>query len=313
MKKILTLCTCIAGVILLASCGKSGEKKYLTVSPATVTVSSAATDISINVSANVSYVSSVVEGGSWITKTTSTSSTSTTEVFHIAAGLTEGSRTGKIVYVGAGINDTVKITQSQKDLIQLSGSTALDYIGGTYTVTLMSNVDYDLSILNTPSWLRFSDSKAVTTTKKSLVIDKNLSGADRTAYIICKDKNSTLADTLDIMQETVPFLKQSLAGVYSSNTAVASIQYTQFSDQYAETISGSVYSFRLQNVFNDTFCCFDGIPLDLSNAATFDLTVTQNYLTTGNTSTYSVQVLKNENGNVWLYNDANNIGFIIKK
>lgn len=311
MRKNLTLFTCIATVLLLASCSKSGEKKYLTVSPATVTVSSSETDISINISTNVTYTSSVIEGGSWITKTSTGTSTSPKDVYHIAAGLTEGGRTGKIVYIGAGISDTIKVTQSQKDLIQLSGSTALDYKGGTYSVVLMSNVDYDITILNTPSWLRFSDTKAVTTTKKSLVVDINLSGADRTAKIVCKDKNSTLSDTLDIAQETVPFLKQSIAGVYSGTTA--SIQYTKYSDQYSESTSGTSYSFRLQNVFNDTFCSFDGIPVDLSNTSSFTLTVAQNYLTGTLGGTYTVQVLKNENGNVWLFNESNSLGFIVKK
>ncbi|MFA6704267.1 MAG: BACON domain-containing carbohydrate-binding protein [Bacteroidales bacterium] len=310
MKKFLTLFACVAIVVSIVSCSKS-EKKYLTVSPGNVTVSSAETDVSISVSSNTSYTSSIVEGAAWITKMTSSSST--TEVYHISAGITDGGRTGKIVFVGGGISDTVKITQSQKDLVELStGATTLDYKGGTYIVVLRSNLSgYDLSILNTPSWLRFSSTKSVSTTRLDLIIDENLSGADRDASIVCKDKNSALSDTLSLQQQTVPFLKLSTAGIYDGETA--KIQYTQYSDQYSMMTSATNYAFRLQNVFSDSFCSFEGIPLDLSNTTSFTLTVAQNYVTGTLAGTYTVQILKSENGNVWLYNSDSGLGFIIKK
>lgn len=318
MKRLMLMVLSVIGIFIAASCSKSGEKSYLTVSPVTMTVSSSATEITITVNSSGSYTSSIVQGAGWITKSTSASiKGAVSEVYKISEATIDGSRIGKIVYLGSGLTDTVKIMQSQKDLIEFtSGTSTFDYKGGTFSVKLRSNTDYSFSLENTPSWISYVETKAVSTSLITFTIAKNYSGADRVGKLICTDKNNAnVSDTIVVTQQTVPFLKETTSGIYNYDGNDANLKYAQYSDQYAIRTSGTAYSFILQNVFNDVFCEFGGIPVNLDNEQKFDVTVKETYASGVANGTYSVTVLKSDPtaGNYWLFNESKGVGFIVKK
>lgn len=169
-------------------------------------VSDAGETISVDVKSNVEYGVQMPDVD-WITDDPSSRSMSSHTLKYVVAP-NEGydSRSAEIIFYdkNSDLKDTLKVVQAQKDAIVISKKEYEVKRGGeTIEVKLSANVDFEVSVPDT-DWLSQVESRAWKEHTLYFKVAENESFANRMARIVIKDKNSSLADTLTVIQEGSP-------------------------------------------------------------------------------------------------------------
>ena len=160
-------------------------------------------DITIEIKAGIEYQTDIPEEfRSWIRRTTTRAAESQSISFTIEANEEAYKRTGYILFSGNAQKDTVFIYQAPKNILILSEDTyTVPAEGAEITVELKTNIDYDVQIPgDAASWVSLITTRALRTDRLTFRIEANTGDADRSAKIAVKDKNSTLSDTITILQ-----------------------------------------------------------------------------------------------------------------
>jgi len=170
-----------------------------------IEIGEAGGQIQIELNTNVDYTVEIPQQYStWLSKAASNDTKGLikkTEVFNVKEGDTEGARYGIIVFMSNDLKDTVHVYQTQKNaliLTQREYNCSSD--ASNIEVELRSNVEYGVTISASATWIKRVESKASKIDKLTFSIDKNAEYDFRSASIIIKDKNSSLADTLVVRQ-----------------------------------------------------------------------------------------------------------------
>ena len=159
--------------------------------------------ISVEVKSNVSYEVTIPEEfQSWIAQAPDSRSVTTKSYdFTISATDSTDVRAGFIVFSGNSLSDTVWVYQAQRDRLLLSQSSfRLSSDGGRFSVELKTNVDYDVVIVDSVSWVSRVETRALRTDRLYFSVQRNESRDDRSTYVRIKDRNSSLSDVLSIRQ-----------------------------------------------------------------------------------------------------------------
>ena len=160
-------------------------------------------DITIEIKAGIEYQTDIPEEfRSWIRRTTTRAAESQSISFTIEANEEADKRTGYILFSGNAQKDTVFIYQAPKNQLVLTEDTyTIPTEGAEITVELKTNIDYDVQIPgDAASWVSLITTRALRTDRLTFRIEANTGDADRSAKIAVKDKNSTLSDTITILQ-----------------------------------------------------------------------------------------------------------------
>ncbi len=108
--------------------------------------------IDIPIYGDVYYDYSIVEGGDWISA--SRAHDENILIASVSKNETYDARVGKIYVKGAGQECTITITQSQLDeLIVTAKEYDVDTAGGEVSIPVLSNVDYDFSVISGEGWI----------------------------------------------------------------------------------------------------------------------------------------------------------------
>lgn len=270
-------------------------------------------DESVIVTANMDY--EVVISEPWISRIITKAPVERTENFSIAPNTNEEKREGMIIFKGSVKSDTVTVYQAQRDVLILSEDhLSFAYTGGTKSVSLRSNIEYDITIPESPEWLRIVTQSSARTDQFHIEADNNDGASVRNAIIIFKDLNSPLSDTLFITQGTysdMAFLNETIYGLYGDSY---SLQYTKGADQISLISYKDSKEFRILNYTGKKYSNLSNIPLTLKSGDSFDVHIHQNIISAINsTADITVTVLKTEDEKAWLYSDSLDLGFIIKK
>lgn len=95
------------------------------------------------------------------------------------------------------------VTQKRKGALLLAQNHYdIDHKGGSITVELKSDTDYDIFIPLDATWVSKVETKSIGTFHHTFSISENKGYDKRDAHIIFKDKNSSAKDTLSISQST---------------------------------------------------------------------------------------------------------------
>jgi endo-1,4-beta-mannosidase len=132
-----------------------GTTNTLTVSPTSLTYTSAAGSQNINVTSNVSWTAS--SNQTWLTLSPASGSNNGTVAASASANTSTASRTATVTITGGGISRTIAITQSAPSTANLTVSpTSLTYTSsaGSQNITVTSNVSWTAS--SNQSWLTLS-------------------------------------------------------------------------------------------------------------------------------------------------------------
>lgn len=148
------------------------------------TVSSQGGVVKVELSTNVEY-DIIMPQADWIAYEPSTRAIVTgTETFNVAANESYDARECEIGFAGrdGGIVQKVRVVQMQKDAVVLADtSVEVDGAAGAFSLTLASNVDYDVEI--DAGWLALSQTRAMVEEELTFAYEANETLEVRTAVI----------------------------------------------------------------------------------------------------------------------------------
>lgn len=163
-------------------------------------VASEGNSIKVEVESNIDY-QIVMPSDKWISNT---SNNGTSCQFMIDANKEYDNRSTTIIFKNDeyGKSETVNITQLQKDAIILSGSkeVEVDTEGGTFTIELKANVEYNISISD--SWITETETRALVNYSHTYSVSAIPEGTEiRTATINITDAANSISETVTVKQE----------------------------------------------------------------------------------------------------------------
>lgn len=174
----------------------------LIASPTTFDLTNAEQTIEIEVQKNVQYTVAIDDASSSWIKQGGTKALSTDKVtFTIAANTSYDNREGKIVFkqLDGSLSETIKINQAYGEgLIVEEKNYEVEQKGGLIEVNVKANVDYEV----TPEvdWIHILETKGLSSSIVSIMIDENDSYLPREGTVTIKQKNGILSNTLSIFQ-----------------------------------------------------------------------------------------------------------------
>ena len=165
-------------------------------------VSDAGETISVDVRSNVEFDVRMPDVD-WIVDEASTRGMSShTLKYTVLPNETYDSRTAEIVFsdVNSDLQETLTITQSQKNAIVLSKKTFdVDHVGETIEVVLLANVDFDVQMPDV-DWITQVTSRALKEHTLYFEVAENDKGKDRSATILVKNQETGLCETITVNQ-----------------------------------------------------------------------------------------------------------------
>jgi hypothetical protein len=180
------------------------QKDAIILSAKSLTVGASTNTIEAIVNTNIEFETKIMDA-EWITETAASRGlVEHTKSFNVAENKTNGNRTGKVVFVNSakGIADTLTITQVQNDALIISKKKyEVSDAETTINVSYQTNVEVEYSIPQEFSqWIKPLSSRALSEFNQTFVISANKGYDTRNGYILFKDKNSNLNDTVHISQ-----------------------------------------------------------------------------------------------------------------
>jgi len=196
MKKYLIIL--LATAALFSSCKKEDPAK-ITLSKETVTLSSSDTQASFSFTTNYEWTAK--SDASWLTLENASGVAGSST---LSAKISEpelNDRVANVVIFCRDVNDTIKVTQKQKDQILLtSKERTCSAEGETFSVSFGTNVAYQVVIPSGVNWIKTVDLKAYQTKEVSFVVDANDSYDERKVEIVFKSNTSNVSDTFVVTQ-----------------------------------------------------------------------------------------------------------------
>lgn len=178
-------------------------KSFLSFSTKSCTISQEGGTVSVEATSNINYKVTVPETfQDWIRQLPlSRITTKNTYEFSISVNETFVTRKGYVIFTGNTIQDTFYIIQMPKDHLKLvQNSYDVTAEGGTITVELQTNIDYEVILAAETNWVNQIESSTLHTDQLSFSIQKNENNENRKANIVVKERNGSLSDTLYIHQ-----------------------------------------------------------------------------------------------------------------
>ena len=164
--------------------------------------------IKVELNSNVDY-EVAMPSVDWITESPTRAISTHTHYYTIASNTTYDNRSAKIHFFNKenNIDEIVEITQLQKNAL-IIGKT--DYQvpqeGGTVDVTLQNNIDFEIKINESDTWITQIATRALQENKLRLNISENTTGAERIGKIKIVNTQQNISQTITITQSAIPVL-----------------------------------------------------------------------------------------------------------
>ena len=185
---------------------QTADPRTLILSKDTYNISSAKESIEVELKSNVDYSISIPSSASHWIKLLETKAIRTDKIyFEIEENTTYDNRSAQVFIKdkNSSLCDTLYINQLQQNALILSQKQYEVLAGGErISIEVQSNIDYEIIIPKTvQEWIeQMPQSKALTKSMINLEIKPNTTYDVRSAQIFIKDKNSTLSDTVQVIQ-----------------------------------------------------------------------------------------------------------------
>ena len=164
--------------------------------------------IKVELNSNVDY-EVAMPSVDWITESPTRAISTHTHYYTIASNTTCDNRSTEIHFYNKenNIDEIVEITQLQKDAL-IIGKT--DYQvpqeGGTVDVTLQHNIDFEIKINETDTWVTQIETRALQENQLRFNISENTTGAERIGKIMIANTQQNISQTITITQSAIPVL-----------------------------------------------------------------------------------------------------------
>ena len=200
MNKIINLLSvfcCIA--VIATSCEK---EPILEVSQSSFTISDQGSSQTISFSTNKDWSASV-SGGTWCTISPASGNSDVKSItVSVTANDTYDDRSATITIKAEELTKVITINQPKNKAILLTKDRyEVGPAGGSISVELRSNIDYDVTIpTENQGWITNTTTKGLITSNLIFAIAANSTYDSRQGKIIIKEKTSTLSDTVYVSQ-----------------------------------------------------------------------------------------------------------------
>lgn len=164
--------------------------------------------IKVELNSNVDY-EVAMPSVDWITESPTRAISTHTHYYTIASNTTCDNRSTEIHFYNKenNIDEIVEITQLQKDAL-IIGKT--DYQvpqeGGTVDVTLQHNIDFEIKINETDTWITQIETRALQENQLRFNISENTTGAEHIGKIMIANTQQNISQTITITQSAIPVL-----------------------------------------------------------------------------------------------------------
>ena len=164
--------------------------------------------IKVELNSNIDY-EVAMPSVDWITESPTRAISTHTHYYTIASNTTYDSRSAKIHFLNKenNIDEIVEITQLQKDAL-IIGKT--DYQvpqeGGTVDVTLQHNIDFEIKINESDTWITQIETRALQENQLRFNISENTTGVKRIGKIKIINTQQNISQTITITQSAIPVL-----------------------------------------------------------------------------------------------------------
>ena len=164
--------------------------------------------IKVELNSNVDY-EVAMPSVDWITESPTRAISTHTHYYTIASNTTCDNRSTEIHFYNKenNIDEIVEITQLQKDAL-IIGKT--DYQvpqeGETVDVTLQHNIDFEIKINETDTWITQIETRALQENQLRFNISENTTGAERIGKIMIANTQQNISQTITITQSAIPVL-----------------------------------------------------------------------------------------------------------
>ena len=164
--------------------------------------------IKVELNSNVDY-EVAMPSVDWITESPTRAISTHTHYYTKASNTTSDNRSTEIHFYNKenNIDEIVEITQLQKDAL-IIGKT--DYQvpqeGGTVDVTLQHNIDFEIKINETDTWITQIETRALQENQLRFNISENTTGAERIGKIMIANTQQNISQTITITQSAIPVL-----------------------------------------------------------------------------------------------------------
>ena len=203
---------------------------------------------------NVDFKVSVAEdAASWISQSRTKGLTSHTAIFQIDANNTLKARQGEVVVSSSIGNEVLKVYQEGEKPTLVLGEHDFDLESAEadISVRVTSNLDVSYS-LRDGSWVHEVKTKTVSTNEFHFRVDRNPGRKERTDYIVFRDKEYGVSDSVRIHQRVVPILAedQVIPGFLPSRSVQLSL-LTSDGDPQVYKASASASWLRFEGIAED--------------------------------------------------------------
>lgn len=164
--------------------------------------------IKVELNSNVDY-EVAMPSVDWITESPTRAISTHTHYYTIASNTTCDNRSTEIHFYNKenNIDEIVEITQLQKDAL-IIGKTdyQIPQEGGTVDVTLQHNIDFEIKINETDTWITQIETRALQENQLRFNISENTTGAERIGKIMIANTQQNISQTITITQSAIPVL-----------------------------------------------------------------------------------------------------------
>lgn len=186
------------------------QKDALNITASNFEVDASGGEIEVEIETNIEFECIIEDSAadwiklsdSWISQETTKTYQTGTIVFSIAKNTTYSNREGTIIFRAKdeSISKTISIFQAQEDALIISEKEIeLDEVGGTFSITIQSNVDFTVSEPDV-EWLRALATRGLTDNMLYYEYDANPLYRSRNAQIVVTDIKNNKSETITITQ-----------------------------------------------------------------------------------------------------------------
>ena len=179
------------------------QKDALTVSATSFTLGTEGGVIDLKVTSNVDCSVEIdPESKSWVTLARTKALSEKDYTFNVAPSEEPEDRTGYIYVKGNGMTETIEIHQAGEHVLVVGQKDfTLSRDSGVVKVEVTSNIDYDVTIENSPSWIHLEPTvKSIVTRTLRFIVDENASYDDRQAVIRISDPTTQFYEKVTVYQ-----------------------------------------------------------------------------------------------------------------
>ena len=185
------------------------QKDALTVTGTKFEFDAAGGEISIVVSANITYQFEIAENcKDWIEHLSTKAMTSRTMIFQVGKNTGTEKREGSIIFSSGELKETVKVyqegTEEEPSIVISKNEYNLSYEKQDISIEIRSNVNVYMEISPECEWMREISTKAMSTNTYLIELDENTSKEYRSAEVSFRNVDNDLEEKVLIVQAAAP-------------------------------------------------------------------------------------------------------------